>query len=64
MDKCDTSDHEKHLCRLYGEGLHKNEPDQYAHLVKNPQFVCKSCGRVASAKENLCEPVPLGTWED
>ena len=64
MDKCQTSDHEKHLCHLYGAGLHKNEPGQYAHLVKDPQFVCKSCGRVAAAKENLCEPVKLGTWEE
>ena len=64
MDQCKSDRHEQHLCRLYGEGMHKNNPDQYAHLVKDPQFVCKSCGRVAAREDNLCDPVRLGTWED
>jgi hypothetical protein len=42
----------------------KDAPDQYAHLVRDPQFVCKSCGRVAANKENLCDPTPLGVWEE
>ena len=28
-------------------------------LVNEPKFICKSCGRVANKKENLCQPVPL-----
>lgn len=64
MDQCKPEEHEKHLCRLYGAGMHKNEPDQYAHLVRDPKFVCKSCGRVAAFRENLCDPILLGTWEE
>ncbi len=64
MGICNPENHEKHLCRIYGEGLHQTKPDQYAHLVKDPQYVCKSCGRVAHSKENLCVPILLGTWEE
>ena len=64
MDTCKPAEHAQHLCKLYGSGLHKTKPEQYARLVKNPQYVCKSCGRVATAKQNLCAPSPLGTWEE
>ena len=64
MNPCKSDNHEKHLCRLYGSGMHKQDPQQYAHLVREPQFVCKSCGRVAAFKVNLCDPIPLGTWEE
>ena len=30
-----------------------------APLVNKPRFICKSCGRVANAKINLCQPVVL-----
>ena len=28
-------------------------------LVKNPKYICKSCGRVANDAENLCQPETL-----
>jgi len=64
MKRCDSADHQNHLCRLYDSKLHKTDPGGYAHLVKDPQYVCKSCGRVASSRNNLCEPIELGTWEE
>ena len=65
MEQCRNKDeHSKHLCKLTSEGTHKNNPTEYAGLVKDPKFVCKSCGRVAGGKEYLCDPVLLGTWEE
>jgi transposase-like protein len=29
-------------------------------LVNQPRFICKSCGRVANNRENLCQPIDLG----
>ena len=30
-----------------------------APLANKPLFICKSCGRVANEKQNLCVPVVL-----
>jgi hypothetical protein len=49
--------HKHHLCVMaeWGEvGL-----EQMKDLVRNPNFVCKRCGRVAKSEANLCEPAPL-----
>jgi hypothetical protein len=27
--------------------------------VRNAQFICKGCGRVAAEEKHLCDPVPL-----
>lgn len=51
MNPCNPSDHKDHLCHLYSENLHQKEPQQYARLVKEPHYVCKSCGRVAAARK-------------
>jgi hypothetical protein len=29
------------------------------NLVRNPKFMCNTCGRAAARAENLCDPVPL-----
>jgi hypothetical protein len=66
MSKTNTSckNHQHHLCELTGNGMLKTDPKKYHELVQNPSFVCKSCGRVAAKKDNLCTPVALGTWEE
>lgn len=55
--------HDEHLCHLSGERMHENDPEGYAGLVHDPQFVCKNCGRVAAGEKNLCNPVELGRWD-
>ena len=51
--------HEKHLCNLASKESFKTSFADYTKLVKNAQYVCKGCGRVAASAENLCSPVKL-----
>jgi len=37
----------------------KLDVKKIAPLVNKPKFICKSCGRVANKKRNLCQPVSL-----
>ncbi len=65
MDPCSNPEkHPHHLCKLTADGLHLKKPKEYIGLVKKPQYVCKSCGRIAAEKNYLCQPIPFGTWED
>lgn len=52
-------EHANHLCYLNNIGLQISNPKEYKALVKNAQFVCKICGRVAADEKNLCRPVKL-----
>lgn len=57
MDKCKTKrSHKGHLCVLVSEG----DFDEIRELVQKPKYICFNCGRVADAKKNLCNPMPLG----
>lgn len=51
--------HGKHLCYLNNLGFQNSNEKEYKQLVKNPQFLCKNCGRVATSQDNLCKPVKL-----
>ncbi len=51
--------HEQHLCYLQNVGYIESEFENYKKLVKNPQFVCKNCGRAAASDQNLCKPDKL-----
>ena len=49
-------DHQGHLCVLASE----ERFDAIRERVTDPQYLCFNCGRVADAKDNLCNPMPLG----
>jgi hypothetical protein len=53
------SKHEQHLCFLQNMGFVEKNLEEYKRLVRNAKFVCKSCGRTAENRVNLCEPEPL-----
>jgi hypothetical protein len=43
------------ICDLAEEG----KIEEMQEMVRDPQFMCFSCGRVANAKENLCNPLAV-----
>jgi len=51
--------HEAHLCMAENLGFVKSNLEEYKKYVRNPQFVCKKCGRAAAKAENLCQPDKL-----
>ena len=51
--------HEAHLCVAENIGFLKQHLESYKQFVRNPQYVCKKCGRAAARAENLCDPEPL-----
>ncbi len=44
--------HNEYICELSSQ----KESDKIRELTNIPQFMCFKCGRVANAKENLCNP--------
>ena len=48
--------HEVHLCKIWADTY---DIDVIRDKVKNPNFICKVCGRVAAIEENICDPAPL-----
>jgi hypothetical protein len=51
--------HDTHLCYLVNMGHIKSNLEEYKKLVKDPKFVCKTCGRSGNSKELLCWPVKI-----
>lgn len=51
--------HEKHLCHLVEKGLLKNKPEEFIPLVKNGNYICTGCGRIAVSPDNICAPKEL-----
>ena len=52
-DKTCTGNHKIHICDLAGE----KKFAEIKELTRDPQFMCFNCGRVANAKDNLCNPL-------
>ena len=54
-DSTCKGEHSGHLCVLVSE----KKFDEIRKIVKEPQYICFNCGRVADSDKNLCNPVPL-----
>ncbi len=52
-------EHDKHLCYLENIGYIKSNLETYKELVRQPQYVCRKCGRAAAGKNRLCKPEKL-----
>jgi hypothetical protein len=52
------SDKPKSMCDMKKDTL-KRYFDRYLELVKNPEYACKKCGRVASEEKWVCKPISL-----
>ena len=48
--------HDEHLCYLVNMGFMESNLGDYKKLVKDANFICKSCGRSADSADNLCKP--------
>ncbi len=57
--KMPHSGHEEHLCLLQNVGYLNTSFEDYKNLVRNPNYVCKNCGRTAANEKNLCAPEKL-----
>jgi len=42
---------------MISQGFNLSDEIEYQALVKNPQFKCQKCGRLAKSEINLCKPV-------
>ena len=51
--------HDEHLCYLQNIGFLSKNLNEYKKLVKNAQYICKACGRIAARDVNLCVPEKL-----
>jgi hypothetical protein len=56
---CESPSHGQHLCYIVSQGFHLSDPEEYQSLVKEPEFKCRHCGRVAKSEKNLCKPAKL-----
>ena len=56
---CGSPKHTEHLCYFVSQGFHLSNEKEYKQIVENPQFKCRTCGRVARSEDNLCKPVKL-----
>jgi hypothetical protein len=46
--------HSQHLCEMVKRG--DQTLKQIKLLVREAQFICAKCGRIAAKEENLCKP--------
>jgi len=56
---CKSKSHDKHLCYIVSQGAHVSNVGKYKELVKDAEFVCLYCGRLAKDLDSLCVPERL-----
>ena len=56
---CESPSHTQHLCYMISQGFDLSDEAEYQALVKEPQFKCQKCGRLAKSEINLCKPIKL-----
>ncbi len=52
-------DHEGHLCVRGATMFTHDRMNEVKPLIRDPEFICRNCGRVAKCEVNLCNPTPL-----
>ncbi len=57
--ECKSESHSKHLCYIVSQGFHLSNVEEYKALVKDAEFECRHCGRLAKNADSLCEPIRL-----
>ncbi len=59
LPKWDHPGHDKHLCYLVNMRYLESDLKKFKELVRDPQYICQHCGRLAGSKNSLCQPVKL-----
>ena len=57
--ECKSELHDQHLCYIISQGFHLTDEQEYNAIVKDAQFKCQHCGRIAKSDQSLCEPAKL-----
>ncbi|MHC4725852.1 MAG: hypothetical protein ACYS17_01350 [Planctomycetota bacterium] len=58
-ESCASDVHNEHLCFLICDGFYETNRDAFRAMVQDAQYRCQICGRTASSRKNLCDPVTL-----
>jgi hypothetical protein len=56
---CTSESHREHLCYIYCHRLHDIDDEEFEKMLKDAEYLCRACDRMAKEKENLCEPMKL-----
>ena len=68
-EQCASATHDQHLCHIVAQAVLHNEPLSYHRgwpipqgreaLIRDPRWQCRTCGRTAKNKRNVCDPTEI-----